>query len=104
MRLASWESRALAQACRLMVKYKYDRDSLSIGNSGKRMQGGPIFKIDRPMTKKFICTTAYKFKNEWNKLPAHIRIIDDREHFNMVIKRYFFNMYLGENTTGITSH
>lgn len=96
-RLASWECRALAQSCRLMFKYKGNKDFLSIGKPGTRANSGPIFCIDRPATKKFVCTTAYEFRQEWNNLPAHIRIVDDQQHFNLIIKRYFREKYLGED-------
>lgn len=95
-RLASWECRALAQACRLMFKYKYDKDNLMLGKPGTRSQSGPLFHIDRPNSKKFISTTSYLFRSQWNSLPPHVRIIDDKEHFNLAIKRLYRCKYLGE--------
>lgn len=72
-----------------MFKHKYRVDLLEVGKLGSRLQSGPIFKIDRPSIKKFISTTAFKFRYEWNKLPTNERVIDDQMHFNMVIKQYF---------------
>lgn len=70
-RLASWETRTLAQSCCPMFKYKFNPEFMSIGKPGTRLHSGPIFCIDHPATKRFINTTAYKFMWEWNNLPAH---------------------------------
>lgn len=93
--MASWECRALAQACRLMFN-KFNDEFLDIGKPGTRSRSGRVFKIDRPITKKFITTTSNRFRNQWNNFPPHIRIIDDQDHLNMVIKRFFRCQYLGE--------
>lgn len=54
---------------------------------------GPIFKLEHPNSNRYLNSTSYLLRNEWNKLPYSIRIIDDYEHFRLVIKRFMRGQY-----------
>lgn len=95
-KLASWEVRALIASCRLMFKYKFLPYNLEQNRPGTRLQSGPLFKMDRPNSKSFINSVSYKLRSCWNALPPNIRIIEDKEHFDLSVKRFHVSRYFDE--------
>lgn len=102
-RLATWEVRARLAGTRLMFKYKglpehlhtpgmrsliYDGPSRNTAIQ-TRASLGPILHLDFPHSNKYIGSTSYRLRQEWNSLPKHLRQIDDFEHFKLATKRYF---------------
>lgn len=73
-----------------MFKYKLNIDNLvdrrGVTNVETHSQGGPLFKLDIQKSHRFC--NSYMLKNQWNKLPASLRNIEDYNHFKMVRKRY----------------
>lgn len=102
-RLANWKCRALTAAMKLMFKFKnYFSDSLdgTVGNSPHRttrQNMGPVFCVDKPNSTRFLKSTAYSLRAEWNTLPSSIRNINDFELFKMTIKRYYKEKWEEEN-------
>lgn len=96
-RLATWWLRALTSAMQLMFKYKFDCSLLAIRTDenvvSTRSQRGPVFHTVFPRSERFAKSTAYLLYTEWNTLPLTIRMINDYEHFKLVIKRYYKGNY-----------
>lgn len=92
-KLASWEVRALTAASRLM----FLKQNLEYKRSGTRMQSGLLFKIERPKSKSFINSIAYKLRSSWNELPPNLRNIGDQLHFNLAVKRFYVTRYFENN-------
>lgn len=69
--------------CCLMFKYKFDLKFFAIDRPGTKLQSGPMFIIERPNSKHFISCVTYIFRNEWNKLPSHIRLLEEQRDFNL---------------------
>lgn len=103
-RLASWRCRALTAAMKLMFKFK---DYFSASTDGTtedptyrstRQSMGPIFCIDRPNSTRFLKSTAYSLRTEWNNLPSSFRNLNDSELFKLTIKRYYKEKWEEENS------
>lgn len=104
-RLETWKVRALTAAMKLMFKFKFSRDYVVESTGGDQINTrgnrGPIFKMEHPNSNRFLNSTSYLLRSEWNKLPYSIRSIDDYEHFKMVIKRNMRGNYTEGGETSI---
>lgn len=102
-RLATWKKRALTSAMKLMFKYKFDINNLvdrvDVEASVTRSLAGPIFSLDHPNSQRFIDSSSYYLRVEWNKLPLSLRCIDDYEHFSLAIKRHYRESEHVENSS-----
>lgn len=94
--LASWEVRALIAASRLMFKYKFFPSFIEQPRPGTRLPNGPIFKLARPNSKRFINSVSYRFRHILNEFPSSIRNFDDQELFNLSVKRHFVNHFFSD--------
>lgn len=102
-RLATWEVRARLAGSRLMFKYKHYPEYLQVSRLSDATQGsqlqapnmltrasaGPILAVEYPRSNKFLNSTSYRLRREWNELPRNLRQIDDYEHFKLSLKRYY---------------
>lgn len=100
-RLASWETRARLALNKLIFKYKFVEEMLDNGSGTTRLQGGTVFKLEKPNSGHFINSVAYQCRKLWNDLPSHLRSIVNRETFNVLVKGYHRDMYFENNTNGI---
>lgn len=50
---------------------------------------GPILALEYPRSNKFMNSTSYRLRKEWNELPRNLRQIEDYEHFKMSLKRQY---------------
>lgn len=60
---------------------------------------GPVYGIDHPNSTRFLKSTAYTLRNEWNNLPSAFRNMEDCDLFKMSVKRYYTERWEEENGT-----
>lgn len=63
-----------------------------------RLQGRPMFKQERPGSSRYLKSTTYTLRKEWNLLPLSIRRLDDYVLCKYAIKRHFRGMSDIENS------
>lgn len=106
-RLASWKSRALTAAMKLMFKFKHFfngyLDGIDDNNERRttRLTVGPIYNLDYPNSSRFLKSSAYVLRNEWNNLPSSFRNFEDYELFRLSIKRYYKESEEAENNVNV---
>lgn len=102
-RLASWKTRALTAAMKMMFKFKYfsndfiDRNDDNIEQRLTRVTAGPTFSLAYPNSTRYLKSTASTVRAEWNNLPSSFRKFEDFELFKLSIKRYYKKKWEAEN-------
>lgn len=93
-RLASWKARALTASMRFVFKFKLidntnDKFDNSVDQITTRSNIGYKFNIEHPNSSRYLKSTSYILRTEWNNLPTSYRNFDDFELFKLTVKRHY---------------
>lgn len=107
-RLASWRIRALAAAMKLMFKFKRFSVDFNDGSGNNTMEHrvtrstlGPTFNLAHPNSTRYLKSTAYLLRTEWNNLPYSYRHFEDYELFKLSISNFYKEKLESMNTSNI---
>lgn len=63
-----------------------DDNYLSEGGRETRLHSAPTLEVTRPLSSKFLNSTAFLGPNAWNSLPVNVRLVGDHAFFKKIVR------------------